>query len=167
MRIGITPGSLVGLLAIVSSLHCSAAAPTEPDTGGAPAGGADSGSTGSTGGAGGSVAVGGAGSGGNGGSGGSGPALLWRCVDQPQFATGHTCTCSKDCPGNCGLTECPSLPCCSEYTTTLTATPTTMCMCIAADHLALTAKTCDDWATGNHCGLADPCVGTRVGSCPP
>lgn len=153
-----------GLVGAVLTLACAAAAPSDPGTGGTPAGG----SAGSSGGAGGTPA-GGTGSGGSGASGGSGgtpPELTWRCTDQPARSLGHSCTCVKDCGGACGLTECPSLPCCTLYTSTL-GLPTTMCQCVAADHLALVSNTCATWATGNFCSLAKPCAGQQVSSCPP
>ena len=161
---------LLSIVCVGSTLHCSATSPSDPSSAGAPAGGTGSGSAGGAG-AGGTTdsgATGGAGSGGTTASSGGATALAWHCTDQPNFAPGHTCSCTKNCNGNCGLTACPSLACCASFADTIspTPTPTPGCTCIAADHIALSAQTCDAWATGNHCSLAKPCSGTRVTKCP-
>ncbi|MBV6418709.1 MAG: hypothetical protein CMLOHMNK_03639 [Steroidobacteraceae bacterium] len=160
--------ALLGFGGLVAA--CSAAAPSEPGSGGArgvhSSGGAGSGATGAAGGAGGAGGSGGTTTGGGGGVGGSPPPLGWRCADQPDAGTGHACVCVEDCPGNCGLTACPPLPCCATFTSTLSGIPYPMCHCVAADSIALMGKTCATWAAGNFCSLAKPCTGTQVSSCP-
>ena len=163
MRLDVRAAALLGFVGSSLLAGCSAAAPSD----GTHSGGADSGSDGASSGAGGVVVSGGSTAGGAGGAGGSPPPLGWRCVDQPDSGTGHVCVCVEDCAGNCGLTACPTLPCCATYTSTLSGIPRPMCHCVAADHIALLGQTCAAWAAGNFCSVAKPCTGTQVDSCPP